>query len=63
MLLFFCLAIFLDFAKLAAAEEAKDPDVPGMVTILYHAFFLAYIMLKSIIVQIEKINCETIGIV
>lgn len=39
MLLFFCLAIFLDFAKLAAAEETNDPDAPGMVTVLYHDFF------------------------
>lgn len=39
MLLFFCLAIFLDFAKLAAAEETKDPDAPGTLTILYRAFF------------------------
>lgn len=34
MLLFYCLAMFLDFAKLAAAEENNDPDSPGRQTIL-----------------------------
>lgn len=55
MLLFFCLAIFLDFAKLAAAEETNDPDIPGMVTVLRmcNAFFI-YIILRFSIVQIER---------
>ena len=35
MLLSFRLAIFLDFAKLAAAEES-DPDAPGTLKTYYH---------------------------
>jgi len=40
MLLFFCLTIFLDFAKLAAAEDTNDPDVPGMVIVFYMYMYI-----------------------
>lgn len=39
---------FLDFAKLAAAEETNDPDAPGMIIIICFIYvFFTYIGLRS----------------
>lgn len=54
LLSFFCLAIFLDFAKLAAAEDTNDPDAPGMVLRYYAVSFLIYIKIQIKDTQIAK---------